>query len=93
MRSKRGKQARHKRRKNIVMEFSDLTEEQKAKAKACKTTEELLALAKEEGVELSADELESISGGVEWSKCNHWENGFCYTEGCDSKECTRWRND
>ena len=75
------------------MEFNDLTEEQKAKAKACKTTEELLALAKEEGMELSADELESISGGVEWSKCNHWENGFCYTEGCDSKECTRWEKD
>ena len=75
------------------MEFNDLSDEQKAKAKACKTTEELLALAKEEGMELSADELESISGGVEWVKCNHYKRGFCYTEGCDSKECSRWVDD
>lgn len=74
------------------MEFNDLTEEQKAKAKACKTHEELLALAQEEGMELSADELESISGG-EWVNCRHYKRGFCYTEGCDTAECTRWVND
>ena len=35
------------------MEFNDLTDEQKARVKACKTADELVALAKEEGVELS----------------------------------------
>ena len=34
------------------------------KAKACETSEELYALAKEEGVELSEDDLASISGGM-----------------------------
>lgn len=44
------------------MESNDLTEEQKAQARACKSGEELAALAKKEGVELSLDELEVVSG-------------------------------
>ena len=54
------------------MEFKDLTPEQQEKAKACKTPEDILALAKEEGYELSDDELDSVSGGVSWncSKCD-----------------------
>jgi len=45
------------------MNFDDLTDEQKAKAKACKTPEEMLALAREEGYELTDEELEGVSGG------------------------------
>jgi hypothetical protein len=41
-----------------------LSEEQIAKIKACKTTEEMLAVAKEEGVELTDDQLEAVSGGA-----------------------------
>lgn len=54
------------------MNFEDLTPEQQDKAKACHTPEELLALAKEEGYELSDGDLEAISGGwgnEEWDKC------------------------
>ena len=40
-----------------------LTEEQIAKVKACKNGDELLALAKAEGVELSNEQLEAVSGG------------------------------
>ena len=40
-----------------------LTEEQIAKVKACKSQESLLALAKEEGIELSEEQLEAVSGG------------------------------
>lgn len=43
--------------------ISGLTEEQIAKAKACKNQEELLKLAKEEGIELTSEQLEAISGG------------------------------
>ena len=46
------------------MTFDDLTEEQKAKALACETTEDVLALAKEIGYELSEEELEAINGGI-----------------------------
>ena len=40
-----------------------LTEEQIYRASKCKTNEELLALAKEEGVVLSDEQLAAVSGG------------------------------
>lgn len=49
------------------MTFDDLTEEQKEKVRAAKTPEEIIALAEEEGITLSDEELTSISGGVSWS--------------------------
>jgi len=45
------------------MNFEDLTPAQKEKAKACKTAEDVLALAKEEGYELSDAELDDVAGG------------------------------
>ncbi|MCR5079431.1 MAG: Nif11-like leader peptide family natural product precursor [Bacilli bacterium] len=41
-----------------------LTAEQIEKVKACKSSEEILALAKKEGIELTEEQLESISGGA-----------------------------
>ena len=41
-----------------------LTKEQIAKVRACKSQEELLELAKAEGVELSDEQLNAISGGA-----------------------------
>ncbi len=43
--------------------FEGLTEEQIAKAKACKNPEEILSLAKAEGVELTSEQLALVSGG------------------------------
>ena len=40
-----------------------LTPEQIEKVKACKGQEELLKLAKEEGIELTEEQLQAISGG------------------------------
>ena len=40
-----------------------LTEEQIARVKACKSHEELLALAKAEGIELTDEQLEVVNGG------------------------------
>ena len=48
------------------MEFNDLTPEQKKKLDACKSPEEVLALAKEEGVELTEEQLDQITGGGNW---------------------------
>ena len=48
------------------MDFKELAPEIKEKALACTTADELIALAKETGIELSDEELESISGGINW---------------------------
>lgn len=45
------------------MNLDDLTPELKEKALACKNTDELLDLAKSEGMELSDEQLEGIAGG------------------------------
>ena len=48
-----------------------LSEEQVAKVKACKNSDELLALAKQEGVELTSEQIEDVTGGgcLSSSKC------------------------
>ena len=46
------------------MNFEDLSPELQEKAKTCKTTEELLELAKSAGLELGEKELAAISGGM-----------------------------
>ena len=55
------------------MNFDDLTEGQKEKARAAETPEEVLALAREEGYELSDSELDAISGG--WDHCSQEKYG------------------
>ena len=43
--------------------LTGLTPEQIEKVKACKGQEELLKLAKKEGIELTSEQLEAVSGG------------------------------
>ena len=57
------------------MDIQSLSPELRAKAIECKSPEELLALAKEEGVELSDDQIDAISGGSEW---------YCTGDGCNN---------
>ena len=52
-----------------MIDFKDISPELREKAKACKSAEELLALAKSEGYKLSAEQLEAVSGGGDWSTC------------------------
>lgn len=44
--------------------LNGLTEEQIAKVKSCKNQEELLKTAKEEGIELTEEQLEAVNGGI-----------------------------
>ena len=56
-----------KKRSEYLKNVSDsLTEEQKEKAKACKTVEELTEMLTEAGVELSDELLDAVAGG--WGK-------------------------
>ena len=59
--------------------FNKLTDDQKKKFENCKTPEELLALAKDEGFELTDDQLEALSGGASWvGECNKVScGGYC----------------
>ena len=64
-----------------------LTSEQAEKVKACKTQEELLALAKAEGIELTDEQLEAVNGGLcsagECPKCGstNTKSGWTALEG------------
>ena len=49
--------------------LSRLTDEQKEAVKTARTPEELLAIAKEIGYELSPEELEAVSGGFGCWNC------------------------
>lgn len=48
-------------RQDLLKEF---TQEQIARARSCKNQEELFTLAKNEGVELSDEQLAAITGGA-----------------------------
>ena len=48
-----------------------LSNDAKAKLRGCETPEEIAKLAREEGYELSDEQLESISGG--WGGCSDFQ--------------------
>ena len=68
------------------MDFLDLTPEQQEKARACKTTAELVELAKSSGIELSDEQLENIAGGS-WN-CDGYCSDNCFEEWLEST-CTK----
>ena len=58
--------------------YDNLSEGVKAKLHGCETPEEMLALAQEEGYELTDEQLEGISGG--WGgKCEGYN--YCFDDG------------
>ena len=66
------------------MNFADMPDSIRERAKACKSPEELLALAKEEGYELSDEDLDAVNGGDSWEdmrldrdECTHLCNNLC----------------
>ena len=74
-----------------------LSEEQIAKVKACKKQEELLALAKEEDVELSEEQLNAVSGGActptSCPKCHSTNIGSYWYGGSDVYECRNCKHE
>ena len=54
-----------------------LTKEQIAKVKSCKNQEELLELAKKEGIELSEEQLAAVAGGFCSSSDFRWKCTNC----------------
>ena len=71
--------------------LSTLTDEQKQKVEAAQTPEELLAIAKEAGYELSQEQLDAVSGGnVGWEDpCSHCNNyNGCHSVCIRYMDCT-----
>ena len=48
--------------------YDNLSDELKEKAKACKTMDELMALAGKEGIELPDEALDAVAGGCDGCK-------------------------
>ena len=71
-----------------------LTKEQIAKVKACKSQEELLALAKKEGIELSDEQLAAVNGGCgkseEWYEIDNMTCPVCFNSHCMEKVSDDW---
>ena len=67
-----------------MFDFADLTEGQKAKARACTSSAELLALAEEEGIELTDEQLEAASGGM-WGDCG--SHSCTCNDDCPHDDC------
>ena len=57
--------------------YDSLTDEQKSKAKQCKTMEELTLLAGKEGIELTDEVLDAVAGGVPLYDCQEHVAGKC----------------
>ena len=65
--------------KDILKElWGSLTDEQKEKAKACKTSDELLKLAGEEGIELPDEVLDAVAGGYIYRTTRSYYNDRPY---------------
>lgn len=69
------------------MDFDNLNPEQQEKVLNARTPEEIIALAKEEGYELSDEELDGLAGGMMWGDvcvgvackvCRGYKNCKCY---------------
>ena len=60
--------------------LSTLTDEQKQKIGNAKTQEELLAIAKETGYELSEEQLNALAGGDSWYECSNYDS--CIDDFC-----------
>ena len=57
--------------------LSTLTDEQKNKAEAAQSPEELLALAKETGYELTLDQPENVAVGKWYNDCDKYSPDDC----------------
>ena len=56
---------------DLQKSLEGLTDEQREKARALKSPEEIIQFAKDEGFELSDDQLESVAGGSWFPTCDH----------------------
>ena len=75
------------------MDFDKLSPELKERAKAAKSADEVVEIAKSAGVELSDEELSTISGGS-WNCDGYCSDNECYWYNCRACDelapCPAW---
>lgn len=59
------------------LENANMSPELRKMAAECQSPEEILELAKKEGVKLTEEQLESISGGGQWTGGYYTECQYC----------------
>ena len=60
----------------MIRKFLDgQSEEDIARIRNCQSLEEFIALMKEKGIELSDEQLDAVSGGVNWPDCPSYQPG------------------
>ena len=71
--------------------WDSLTDEQKEKAKNCKTMDELTALAAKEGIELPDEVLDAVAGGLldltSYCEANSYTRSYGMGASCRVMEC------
>ena len=61
----------------LVNAWNSLTDEQKKKAKKCKTADEFLKFASEEGIELPDEVLDAAAGGkIYWDQFHEVQKNY-----------------
>ena len=62
-----------------MLEWDSLSNEQKEKAKECKSMDELMLLAGRYGIELPDEALDAVAGGITWphDATETWANRTC----------------
>ena len=58
------------------MKPNELTDEQKAKLKSCKDTDELMSALGTMGIELTDEQLDAVAGGEKWDQCKRFCPSF-----------------
>lgn len=58
---------------SLEEKWEGLSDELKEKVQACTGANELVSLAKTEGLELSDEELDAVAGGNDWSSCVEYD--------------------
>lgn len=64
-----------------IIDFKDLTPELRERVRNTKSPEELVKLAKEEGYELTDEQIENISGGANWTEFSGAPEPKCNEKG------------
>ena len=63
------------------MKPEELTDEQKAKLTACRSSDELMSALSGMGIELTDEQLDAVAGGGSWGGCEGYNCTYFFNKG------------